>query len=101
MYYLFGRYSLLKEFLHQEAGGKTGYHAEEICFRIGGAYHLGEQILHNIHRLELVPDPGYSPAHLLLVDIILMFQLADPSLHLTYIPDLHTFYLLQIFRISK
>jgi hypothetical protein len=66
----------LKKFLYDKTRRKTGNHLEHIRSYVRSAPEkMTEEILYDIGRLELIGDLRHPPSHVLLIDVILMFQI--------------------------
>lgn len=67
----------LKEFLYDEAGGNACRHFQEAGLHVTATgEERAKEMLYNIGRLEFIGNLRHAAAHVLLVDIVLMFQIA-------------------------
>jgi hypothetical protein len=102
--YLFSSDAFLKEFPDQETRGDPRRHLQKAgLLPPAAAEYPTHDILHYVHGLQPVCYIRHPVAHMLLVDIILMFQVPDRLPQLFYIfYSAHAAVLvhLRIFRIS-
>jgi hypothetical protein len=70
------RDAFLEKSLDNKTGHKTSYHPQRIALYIRPANQLAKQVLDDIHRFQPVGKIGNPTAHMLLVDIILVLQVA-------------------------
>jgi hypothetical protein len=81
-------YPLLEKFFNYKAGSKTRRHPQQIAPDIRPPDQLAEKIPDQVGRLEPIRDLRHLPPHMLLIDIVLVLQVADRFPQFIQISDL-------------
>ena len=66
-----------EELFYKETGGKSRRHPKQAGPGIGPAQKLAKEAFYQVNRLQPVRNIRHPPPHMLLVDIVLVLQVAD------------------------
>ena len=80
--------TLPEELFDKEARDKPPRHPEHVGPDVGAMDQLADEVFQQIRGLQAVCDLDDLPSHMLLIDIILMFQVADGSAQFLQGPNL-------------